>query len=245
MSDSLPKANIGRHPFPYLADCTTTWKRLQLRKGTFTTEVYSANYGAFQASLNCGSASQSRAVTAFPGDFGFGYTGVIGSSSASSTSAPTCVTGGYICTDAAFCTQLSTFQIASLVAIVMAGLALISLKVLCASLVVGRFDSAISKTAQCASFLFLLLTVVAEALSVVMFFLFKGAAANSILEPGSSGLLIQGQLIPLQGSTNLPNSAFGGFGVSFILMVIAAATALLAIAGSVVASVVVCRLSRN
>ncbi|KAI8619215.1 hypothetical protein BC830DRAFT_1078671 [Chytriomyces sp. MP71] len=209
---------------------------------------YSANYGVFQASLNCGSASQSRAATPFPAGLGFGNTSVIGTTSASSNpspSAPACVTGGYICTNAAFCMQLSTFQISSLSSIVMAGLALVSLKVLCAYLFLGRFDNAVSKTALYASFLFLLLAIAAETLSVVMFFLFESAAANSILVPGSSGLLIQGQLIPLQQSMNLSNSAFGGFGVSFILMAVAAGSALLGFAGSVVAAVAVYRLSRN
>ncbi|KAJ3076062.1 hypothetical protein HDU98_005754 [Podochytrium sp. JEL0797] len=163
---------------------------------------YNSNYGVFEAQINC-AASASQPTTVFTGG----------------PTTPVCQTGGYTCTNAGFCSLFSAFQV---LAITACALSILSLPFVCLHLFALATTRVLQTTIKRITTTLLLLTLLAQLLSIVAFTMFINQASAGVAVPGVSGFFVSGQVLSGGGGVqgNLPNSAFGGVGSSFVVMVV-------------------------
>ncbi|KAI8827552.1 hypothetical protein BJ741DRAFT_629653 [Chytriomyces cf. hyalinus JEL632] len=169
---------------------------------------YSANYGVLKASFHCKSSSN------------------ISSSSTNNTAnqfAQVCHIGSYTCINALMCKPLISFQVFSIGACVITA-------VLCVTALSTQvFNLSDTRTVIRVRIAKLALTFLAfgfQLLSLAFFVVFKNRAVTSFNSPSVSGLFIAGEVLPQRiasmQSLSIPNSAFGSYGSSLVLMAVGA-----------------------
>ncbi|KAI8833585.1 hypothetical protein BJ741DRAFT_611504 [Chytriomyces cf. hyalinus JEL632] len=170
---------------------------------------YSANYGVLKASFHCKSSSN------------------ISTSSTNNTAnqfGQVCHSGSYTCINAPMCKPLISFQVFAIGAcVITAALSVTSLS----TLVFTPSDTRTVKRVRITNLALIFLAFTFQILSLAFFVVFKNRAVTSINSPGGmSGLFIAGEVlpqrIPSMQTFSIPNSAFGRFGSSLVLMAVAA-----------------------
>ncbi|KAI9325643.1 hypothetical protein BDR26DRAFT_878994, partial [Obelidium mucronatum] len=171
---------------------------------------YNAYYGIFEARTNC-------PTTVSPISLGNNNGG--------------CQTGGYTCLDSPLCVTFKSFQAMTMLACISTGLTIPTTIHFYTSITKGSY-AAKSRITKVFSIGFLLVSFLSQLFSVIAFYLFTKQADETVavvdLNTNSSslksGFSINSQQWEVAKNVgvqaNLPNKVFGGFGVSFYVMIV-------------------------
>ncbi|KAJ3230282.1 hypothetical protein HDU81_004618 [Chytriomyces hyalinus] len=169
---------------------------------------YSANYGVLKASFHC-KPSMASFNTSMPSS----------NATSSNTIGQFCQSGSYACINASMCKPLISFQVFTIGACAIT--AVLSVATL-TMLIFTRFDTRTIKRIRIATLALVFLAFTFQLLSLAFFVVFKNRAVASINTTGVSGLFFAGEMLsPKMQTLSIPNSAFGSFGSSLVLMAVA------------------------
>ncbi|KAJ3230283.1 hypothetical protein HDU81_004619 [Chytriomyces hyalinus] len=184
----------------------------------YSTGLYTANYGLFngqtcgQSTFAVNSGVQNR----------FGQQNTFGQQETQ------CVTAGYVCSGSSFCSTLQAFQAFTILGCISVFLSLAAVGVLFIAIHNGHYASRISRITKLSSIFLAAFTFTCQLLSVILFAVFQNQANAAIsfssvptFSIGNPFTSVNQFRTVAQGSSNIPYGSFGGYGSSFMCMIVA------------------------